>query len=119
MRNKNHVPTKYKTKECQKFNQEGHCPYGTRCQFIHSKMAAPKLKHQAVFTCLMEASDMFFSFLEEKEVNMGISSRLSFFEKISKGENGEGDSIIEQIVEEELEEEYANYVDVRSRHNSF
>jgi len=36
LRNKERLPNKYKTKPCTKFSEEGYCPYGQRCQFIHS-----------------------------------------------------------------------------------
>ena len=88
MRVKNFVPTKYKTKLCQKFSEEGYCPYGNRCQFIHSSTYSIGDKHQAVFNCLKEASDLFFSFLEETEVNSGHSRRLNFFQGLT--EEGRG-----------------------------
>jgi hypothetical protein len=32
------LPQKYKTKECASFHgPKKYCPYGTRCQYIHSK----------------------------------------------------------------------------------
>ena len=32
---KSDVPVLYKTKYCKKYMQNGYCPYGVRCQFIH------------------------------------------------------------------------------------
>ena len=32
---KSDVSVLYKTKLCKKFSQNGYCPYGTRCQFVH------------------------------------------------------------------------------------
>ena len=34
---KSDVPVLYKTKLCKKYMQNGYCPYGVRCQFIHGK----------------------------------------------------------------------------------
>jgi len=36
---KSDVPVLYKTKLCKKYMQNGYCPYGVRCQFIHGKDA--------------------------------------------------------------------------------
>ena len=30
------MPSRYKTKLCQQFHENSYCPYGNRCQFIHS-----------------------------------------------------------------------------------
>jgi hypothetical protein len=41
---KSDVSAQYKTKECKKYAQNGYCPYGVRCQFIHGQkdyMASP------------------------------------------------------------------------------
>ena len=43
MMQKSHVSSLYKTKHCRKYTQNGYCPYGQRCQFIHGK-PAPKPK---------------------------------------------------------------------------
>ena len=32
---KSDVSVLYKTKLCKKFSQNGYCPYGSRCQFVH------------------------------------------------------------------------------------
>ena len=34
---KSDVSAQYKTKECKKYAQNGYCPYGVRCQFIHGQ----------------------------------------------------------------------------------
>ena len=34
---KSDVSAQYKTKECKKYAQNGYCPYGLRCQFIHGQ----------------------------------------------------------------------------------
>jgi hypothetical protein len=34
---KSDVSAQYKTKECKKYAQNGYCPYGMRCQFIHGQ----------------------------------------------------------------------------------
>jgi hypothetical protein len=34
---KSDVSSQYKTKECKKYAQNGYCPYGLRCQFIHGQ----------------------------------------------------------------------------------
>jgi hypothetical protein len=30
------LPSNFKTKVCTQFHTEGYCPYGERCQFLHS-----------------------------------------------------------------------------------
>lgn len=32
---KNYLSANYKTKMCKKYQSNGYCPYGQRCQFIH------------------------------------------------------------------------------------
>jgi len=32
-----HVAPQYKTKKCRSFFENGFCPYGSRCQFLHSE----------------------------------------------------------------------------------
>ena len=104
MRNKNHVPSKYKTKPCQKFNEEGFCPYGPRCQFVHQKTKGGEKRYQTAVECLSKSVEMFFCYLEEKEQNTGQQSRLTFFQKMTGGFNiNDTDSIIEKIVECEEE----------------
>ena len=88
------MPNKYKTKLCQKFNEDGHCPYGIRCQFIHPTDLNLKQKHYALFNCLRESSDIFFSFLEEKEHNTGNSCRLKFFKEMTGGVDENKNNII-------------------------
>jgi butyrate response factor 1 len=36
---KKHVPSKYKTKLCNQYHTHMYCPYGLRCQFVHSLRA--------------------------------------------------------------------------------
>ena len=37
IRIKNFVATNYKTKKCKQFFENGYCPYGSRCQFLHNE----------------------------------------------------------------------------------
>ena len=32
-----HLPSNYKTKPCIQFHTTSYCPYGNRCQFLHSQ----------------------------------------------------------------------------------
>lgn len=32
-----HLPSNYKTKPCTQFHTTSYCPYGSRCQFLHSQ----------------------------------------------------------------------------------
>jgi hypothetical protein len=34
---KTHLPSNYKTKPCIQFHTTAYCPYGNRCQFLHSQ----------------------------------------------------------------------------------
>ena len=36
LQKKKHVPSKYKTKLCKQYHDNLYCPYGLRCQFVHS-----------------------------------------------------------------------------------
>lgn len=36
LQKKRHVPSKYKTRLCKQFHVALYCPYGQRCQFVHS-----------------------------------------------------------------------------------
>ena len=36
---KKHVPANFKTKACVQFHETGFCPYGNRCQFLHSQLS--------------------------------------------------------------------------------
>ena len=44
---KSDVSVLYKTKLCKKFSQNGYCPYGVRCQFVHDmselKQVSPEM----------------------------------------------------------------------------
>ena len=36
LQKKKHVPSKYKTRLCKQYHVALYCPYGMRCQFVHS-----------------------------------------------------------------------------------
>lgn len=82
VRSQRHLPTKYKTKLCHKFNQNGCCPYGTRCQFVHRTSSQRRTPKQLGLDCLLHAPHSFFSFLELKENNTGRQHRLDFFRRV-------------------------------------
>ena len=37
MKLRTHINPNYKTKKCVQYYQNGYCPYGSRCQFIHKE----------------------------------------------------------------------------------
>ena len=76
LRNKYFLPIKYKKRECIKFISEGYCPYGIRCQFINSQ-GNHIIKYEKIIEILRNKSEVFFSFLTQKETKK--ARRLSFF----------------------------------------
>jgi hypothetical protein len=39
LRNKTNMGSKYKTKKCKQFHEQGYCIYGNRCQFKHRDLS--------------------------------------------------------------------------------
>jgi len=92
---KSDVSAQYKTKECKKYAQNGYCPYGVRCQFIHGQKDLMVCSPQSTTTCssykdIVTISDFNATFPTEEKVNItppGIdsfnSSGKNFFELIN------------------------------------
>jgi hypothetical protein len=62
LRSKESLPVKYKTKPCTKFTLEGYCPYGQRCQFIHSHKK-DIIDYEKVMNKIGADSQVFFEYL--------------------------------------------------------
>jgi hypothetical protein len=61
MREKSFVSNNYKTKQCKQFFEQGHCPYGLRCQFLHkfsSKNSdSPQVSYSKIMNELINSTD--------------------------------------------------------------
>jgi hypothetical protein len=62
VRVKESLPSKYRTRGCIKFKQDGYCPYGARCQFIHRLEGAPRVERGEMMKCLGAETEKFFAF---------------------------------------------------------
>ena len=116
MRNKETLPNKYKTKPCVKFTEEGYCPYGIRCQFIHrsEKMEG---SYGRMMEQLRHDSSVFYEYFRVK--GDGKSRRLSFFERMEvevEVEEQKGGSLSFKPDLYNMARDAAN---IRTRHNSF
>ena len=59
LKQKTHVPNNYKTQICKQFREQMHCPYGSRCQYLHETQAlrqggAADLRYSAVLRMNLE-----------------------------------------------------------------
>lgn len=71
---KSDVSAQYKTKECKKYAQNGYCPYGMRCQFIHGQkenFVSPQSQTTASSSQKdISVSDFNATFVMEDKINL-------------------------------------------------
>jgi hypothetical protein len=62
----------YKTKKCKQFFENGFCPYGSRCQFLHRDEEKTQFSYRNLLRVIEEKG----------ESKIDHSKRLKIFEKI-------------------------------------
>ena len=61
------MPSKYKTKLCKQYHDTMYCPYGSRCQFVHSTRCFDDALHTSYCQMLQENMNQMASRLKNSE----------------------------------------------------